>query len=206
LSPEPPSVRRKAAFIDRDGVINVESDFVYRIEDFVFLPGAIEALRELQMAGYLIVVITNQSGIARGRYTEVDYWRLTQHMQTQLLAAGVQLSAVEHCPHLPDAQIEEYRLDCSCRKPRTGMLDRAASALNIDLSASVLVGDRVSDIQAGRSAGVGRCFIVRSGHPLSLSDIELADAVYDDLRTCAQQALQESGSQSAQGTARPVLQ
>jgi D-glycero-D-manno-heptose 1,7-bisphosphate phosphatase len=194
LSPEPPSAPRKAAFIDRDGVINVESAFVYRIEDFAFLPGAIEALRRLQMAGYLIVVITNQSGIARGLYTEADYGRLTEHMQCQLLAAGVQLSAVEHCPHLPDAQIEAYRLDCSCRKPRTGMLDRAASSLNIDFAASILVGDRAADIKAGRSAGVGRSFIVRSGHPLSVSDIELADAVYDDLLDCVQQILLAAGS------------
>jgi len=194
LSPEPLSMRRKAAFIDRDGVINVESAYVYRIEDFVFLPGAVEALCQLQAAGYLLVVMTNQSGIARGLYTEADYWRLTHHMQTQLSAAGVRLSAVEHCPHLPDAKIEGYRLDCSCRKPRTGMLDRATIALNIDLSASILVGDRASDIQAGRSAGVGRCWLVRSGHPLSLWDIELADAVYDDLGVCAQQVLQERGS------------
>jgi D-glycero-D-manno-heptose 1,7-bisphosphate phosphatase len=202
LSPEPPK-RRKAAFIDRDGVINVESAYVYRTEDFEFLPGAIEALRQLQAAGYLIVVVTNQSGIARGLYTEADYWKLTRHMQTQLSAAGVQLSAVEHCPHLPDAEVEDYRLDCSCRKPRTGMFDRAAIALNIDVSVSILVGDRATDIQAGRSAGVGRCWLVRSGHPVSSSDIELADAVYDDLGACVQQALQEAGSRSAGGAVLP---
>ena len=177
---------RKAAFIDRDGVINVESAFVYRTEDFVFLPGAIQAMRRLQEAGYLLVVVTNQSGIARGLYTEADYRQLTHHMRAQLSAAGVQLSAVEYCPHLPDASIESYRLDCSCRKPRAGMLTRAAIALGIDLSASILVGDRASDIQAGRNAGVGRCWIVRSGHPVSGSDIESADAVYDDLAACAQ--------------------
>jgi D-glycero-D-manno-heptose 1,7-bisphosphate phosphatase len=187
-------MRRKAAFIDRDGVINVESAFVYRIEDFVFLPGAIEALRQLQEAGYLLVVMTNQSGIARGLYTEADYWRLTHHMQAELSAAGVQLNAVEHCPHLPDAKIESYRLDCSCRKPRSGMLDRAVIALNIDVPASILVGDRASDIQAGRNAGVGHCWLVRSGHPLSLSDMKLADAVYDDLRDCVQHLPQECGS------------
>jgi D-glycero-D-manno-heptose 1,7-bisphosphate phosphatase len=198
-------LRPRAAFIDRDGVINVDAAYVYRVEDFVFLPGAIEALRQLQRAGYLIVVITNQSGIARGMYTEDDYQRLTLHMQSQLAAAGVHLSAVEYCPHLPDADIEVYRQDCSCRKPGTGMLLRAALALNIDLSASILVGDRASDIQAGRSAGVGRSWIVRSGHPLSSSDIALADAVFDDLAACARQVLKERECLSLEAEARPAM-
>jgi D-glycero-D-manno-heptose 1,7-bisphosphate phosphatase len=180
---------RKAAFIDRDGVINVDSGYSYRLEDFVFLPGAIDALLRLQAAGYLLVVITNQSGIARGLYTEADYLRLTAYMQQQLSAAGVQLSAVEYCPHLPDAEIARYRAVCDCRKPLPGMLYRAASALNIDLPTSILVGDRATDIQAGRSAGVGRCWLVRSGAELSAADIALADAVYDDLSGCVRRLL-----------------
>ncbi len=197
-------MQRKAAFIDRDGVINVESAYVYRIEYFVFLPGAIEALRQLQAAGYLLVVITNQSGIARGIYTEADYWRLTRHMQAELSAAGVQLSAVGHCPHLPDAQIERYRLDCSCRKPKPGLLERAAIALSIDLAGSILVGDRACDLKAGRNAGVGRCWLVRSGQPLCSSAIELADGVYDDLSSCVQQTLKEPAAR-ASGVARPTV-
>jgi D-glycero-D-manno-heptose 1,7-bisphosphate phosphatase len=175
---------RKAAFIDRDGVINVERGFLHGGVDVAFLPGAIESLQQLQAAGYLLVVITNQSGIARGLYSEADYLRLTAYMQQLLLAAGVQLSAVEYCPHLADAQVAEFRLDCDCRKPRPGMLRRAAAALDIDLPASILVGDRASDIQAGRSAGVGRCWLVRSGMPLSQADIELADGVFEDLAAC----------------------
>jgi D-glycero-D-manno-heptose 1,7-bisphosphate phosphatase len=176
--------RRKAAFIDRDGVINFERGFLHRVEEFEFLPGAVESLQQLQAAGYLLVVITNQSGIARGLYTEADYLRLTAHMQQLLLAAGVQLSAVEYCPHLADAQLAEYRLDCDCRKPRPGMLRRAAAALDIDLPASILVGDRATDIQAGRAAGVGRCWLVRSGMPLSAADVALADGVFEDLAAC----------------------
>ncbi len=179
-----PQLRRKAAFIDRDGVINVERGFLHRVEEFVFIPGAVDGLRWLQAEGYLLVVITNQSGIARGLYTEADYQRLTAYMQQRLLSAGVQLSAVEYCPHLADAQLPEFRLDCDCRKPRPGMLRRAAVALDVDLPASILVGDRATDIQAGRSAGVGRCWLVRSGMPLSQADIELADGVFEDLAAC----------------------
>jgi D-glycero-D-manno-heptose 1,7-bisphosphate phosphatase len=107
-------------------------------------------------------------------------------MRQLLSAAGVQLAAVEHCPHLPDAPLERYRIACDCRKPLPGMLTRAAAALNIDMAASILVGDRASDIQAGRSAGVGRCWLVRSGAALGRSDIGLADAVFEDLAQCAQ--------------------
>jgi D-glycero-D-manno-heptose 1,7-bisphosphate phosphatase len=182
-----PQGRCKAAFVDRDGVIISDSGFLYRVEDLEFLPGAIDGLQQLQAAGYLLVVITNQSGIARGLYTEDDYLRFTTCMQQRLSAAGVQLAAVEYCPHLPEAQVARYRVDCDCRKPRPGMLVRAAAALNIDLSTSILVGDRATDIQAGRSAGVGRCWLVRSGVASSASDIELADGVFDDLSACARQ-------------------
>jgi D-glycero-D-manno-heptose 1,7-bisphosphate phosphatase len=142
-----------------------------------------------------------RSGLVRLKDAD---WRLTRHMQEELAAAGVHLSAVEHCPHLPDAKIEGYRLDCSCRKPKPGMLERAAIALNIDLAASILVGDRASDIQAGRSAGVGRCWLVRSGQPLCLSAIELSDGVYENLSICAQRALKEPAPQSP-GMAQPAV-
>ncbi|MHB8814258.1 MAG: D-glycero-beta-D-manno-heptose 1,7-bisphosphate 7-phosphatase [Steroidobacteraceae bacterium] len=180
---------RKAAFIDRDGVLNEERAFVHRIEDFVLLPDAVEALRLLKRAGYLLVVITNQSGIARGLYSESDYFALTEHIRGRLAAAGTPLDAVEHCPHLPDAPVERYRLDCDCRKPKPGMLTRAIRALDIEAGASFLVGDRLSDIEAGRTAGIGRCFLVRTGYALADEAVARADAVYDDLLACAKAVL-----------------
>jgi D-glycero-D-manno-heptose 1,7-bisphosphate phosphatase len=183
---------RRAAFIDRDGVLNEERAFVHRIEDFAFVPGAVEALRLLRRAGYLLVVITNQSGIARGLYSESDYLVLTEHMREQLAAAGVTLDAVEYCPHLPDAPVDRYRVECDCRKPKPGMLKRVIEALDIDPAASFLVGDRLSDIEAGRAAGIGRCLLVRTGYALPEDVVSRADGVYDDLLASARSVLGET--------------
>ncbi len=179
----------RAAFIDRDGVLNEERAFVYRKEDFVLLPGAIEALARLQAAGYHRIVVTNQSGIARGLYSEGNYHALTDHLRQILRAAGVTLDAIEYCPHLPDAPLPQYRVDCACRKPRPGMLLRAGRALDIDPAASFLVGDRLSDVQAGRAAGIGKCFVVRTGETLSEEAVGAADGVYDDLLACVRDVL-----------------
>jgi D-glycero-D-manno-heptose 1,7-bisphosphate phosphatase len=188
---------RRAAFLDRDGVLIEDRGFVHKLSEAVFLPGAIEALRQLQQAGYLLVVVTNQSGIARGLFTEDDYQRLTHHLRERLAAEGVRLDCVEYCPHLPDAAVERYRLDCSCRKPQPGMIERAGRALSVDLSASILVGDRPSDVEAGRRAGVGRCFLVRTGQPIADRDVPLADGFYADLATCVREAVQAAGDDQA---------
>jgi D-glycero-D-manno-heptose 1,7-bisphosphate phosphatase len=175
---------RKAAFIDRDGVIIEDRGYVHRPADLRFITGSERALRALRAAGYLLVVITNQSGIARGLFSEEQYHQFDAHMRERLLSSGVQLDSVLYCPHLPDAPLEQYRRDCECRKPRAGMLQSARASLGVDMSQSILVGDRISDLQAGRAAGVGRCFLVRSGHPLTSSDVALADGVYDSLAAC----------------------
>jgi D-glycero-D-manno-heptose 1,7-bisphosphate phosphatase len=179
-------VADRAVFLDRDGVINIDHGYTHRVEDFAFVPGSVGALQLLQSAQWRLVVVTNQSGIARGLFSSEDYERFTAHLRTQLKAAGVHLDAVLHCPHLPDAAVAHYRLACDCRKPGPGMLLRAARELSLDMPASVIVGDRQSDVQAGRAAGVGRCLLVRSGHPNGVEDERLADAVYDDLAACAQ--------------------
>ena len=180
---------QRAAFIDRDGVLNEERAFVHRIEDFVFLPGAIEALRARESAGYRRVVVTNQSGIARGLYTEADYQRLTDQVRERLRGEGVTLDAIEYCPHLPDAPLPEYRRACECRKPAPGMLLAAIRSLDLDPAGSFLVGDRLTDVQAGRAAGIGRCFLVRTGYALTAEAIGAADGVYEDLLACVRDVL-----------------
>lgn len=135
----------KAIFLDRDGTINVEKDYLYRIEDFEFLPGVVDAMRRFQAAGFRLIVITNQSGIARGYYTEEDYQRLTDWMKATLAGEGVHLDAVYHCPHHPDAKIPQYRVDCTCRKPKLGMYEQAVSDFQIDLSQSYVIGDKIRD-------------------------------------------------------------
>lgn len=179
----------RAVFLDRDGVINVDRHYLHRIDHFEFVAGVPQALQRLQQAGWKLVVVTNQSGIARGLYTEDDYQRLTQHMQALLAAAGVTLDAVLHCPHLPDGPVPAYRAACECRKPAPGMLQQAARELDLDLARSVMVGDKGSDLLAGRRAGVARCLLVRSGQAIDESDIALADAVHDDLAQCADELL-----------------
>ena len=162
---------KKAAFLDRDGVINIDHAYVGRWEDFEFVPGAIDAMRRLHQAGYALVVVTNQSGIARGKYSEADFHRLTEQMSAYLLTQQVPLAAVEFCPHLPDGQVAEFRIDCGCRKPAPGMILRAARNLQLDMAASLLFGDKPSDIAAAQAAGVGRAFLLAKdgqGEPAEL--------------------------------------
>ena len=152
-----------AAFLDRDGVINVDSGYVGCWEDFEYLPDAIEGLTLLQKLGFKLVVVTNQSGIARGYYTEEDFLRLTQSMKEDLSSRGVDLSAVYHCPYLADAESEPYRVESALRKPEPGMLLLAAQEHDLDLSRSIMVGDKVSDMDAAQRAAVPYRFHVTSG-------------------------------------------
>lgn len=176
---------RRAAFLDRDGVINIDSAYLSRWEDFQFVPGSVEAMRRLQQAGYALVVVTNQSGIARGYYSEEDYQLLTRQMRAALQAQGVTLAGVYHCPHHPSGKVPALAVDCECRKPAPGMILRAAQELHLDLPHSFLVGDKESDLQAAHAAGVGRAYLVHSGHPLTGESRHQADQVFDDLLACA---------------------
>ena len=150
-----------AVFLDRDGVINVDHGYVSTWERFEFLPGVPDALRALQDAGYLLIVVSNQSGIGRGYYCEADVESLNQVIAQHLgSTVGVTLSGFYHCPHHPTEAEGEFRRQCDCRKPAPGMIRQAVLDHGIDLKTSLLVGDKDSDIEAGRAAGVTRLFKV----------------------------------------------
>ena len=176
---------RRAAFIDRDGVINEELDYVHRVEDFHILPGVVDGLRLLAESGFALVVVTNQAGIAKGYYTEQDFQHLTAHMRTAFKAQGVELAAVYHCAHHPDGVVPGLSGPCDCRKPQPGMLFQAARDLGLDLARSVMVGDKPSDTQAGRAAGVAWTVLVESGHALPADATAHADHRCADLLAAA---------------------
>lgn len=157
---------RRALFLDRDGVINKEVGYLYLTEDFEFIAGAIEACRQFQEAGYLLIVITNQAGIARGYYSEEDFHTLNSWMLKQFQQSGVQLDRVYYSPYHPEHGQGRYKQNTFCRKPNPGLILQAQREYDIDLSASILVGDKESDIEAGLSAKVGTCVLVRSGCPV----------------------------------------
>ncbi len=143
-----------ALFLDRDGVINVDHGYVHRQADFEFLPGIFDLVRCARELGMLTVVITNQAGIGRGLYTESDFAALTAWMCEQFAQRSAPIARVYHCPTHPSAGIGHYLVDSPMRKPNPGMLFAAEHELAIDLSGSVLLGDKPSDLQAGLAAGV----------------------------------------------------
>ena len=174
---------KRAVFLDRDGTINEESGYLFRIEDCRFIPGAIEALTQLNRAGFLVVIVTNQSGIARGYYTEEDLKQLHLYMESEIALAGGRVDGWYYCPHHPDYTSDPTA--CDCRKPLPGMLQIAADDLGIDLGSSWMIGDKIADIKAGRAAGC-HTILVKTGY----GEAEAANApegltVLDDLLSAA---------------------
>jgi D-glycero-D-manno-heptose 1,7-bisphosphate phosphatase len=149
---------RAAAFLDRDGTIIRDADYLADPDGVELLPGAVEGMRKLSEAGFALVIVTNQSGIARGLYTESDFHAVQQRLEQVLREQGVVLDAVFYCPHHPD-----FTGECDCRKPQLGMYRAAAARLHIDLAASVYIGDRVKDVEPALATG-GRGFLVLTGY------------------------------------------
>ncbi len=162
---------QKAIFLDRDGVINIEKDYLHRIEDFEFIDGLFEALHYLQSFGYLLFIITNQSGIGRGYYNEDDFKTITSWMLEEFKKKNITISQIEYCPHAPD-------IDCHCRKPKTGMIDKIKKNFQLDLEHSWLIGDKQSDIECAFNSKIKNTIQVRSGHDFTTSQ---ADFVIDKL-------------------------
>lgn len=153
----------RALFLDRDGVINVDRGYVGRAEDFEIIPGIVDVLQVGQSRGYLLIVVTNQSGIARGYFTNEDYAALELHMRQRFSEFGITFSAVYHCPHHPDGVVPELSVKCSCRKPAPGLILQAVNDFDIDLARSVLIGDKQTDVEAASAAGVGRIIMIKHG-------------------------------------------
>lgn len=155
----------KAVFLDRDGVVNVDHGYVYRKEDFEFVDGIFEACRHFQEQGYLLIVVTNQSGIARGMYSEAQFQELTDWMVERFKEQGVTISKVYHCPHHPDFGPAGER-DCDCRKPKPGMILRGIEEFGLDPAECIMVGDKPSDVAAAERAGIGTKVRVLTGRLL----------------------------------------
>lgn len=166
---------KKVIFLDRDGTINKEKNYLYKWEEFEYEENAIDGLKKLQELGYNFIIITNQSGIARGYYSEEDLLVLTKKMCEDLESKGIKILECKYCPHHPDGKIEKYKKDCDCRKPKNKLIEEAIQKYKIDRKLSYMVGDKLSDIKAGEASQL-MSFMVKTGHGVSeLSKIKEED-------------------------------
>ena len=181
----------RAVFLDRDGVITQEPPhYAHELSQLKLIPKSADAIRLLNENGFVVIVASNQAGIAHGYYREEDAILFHQAMKENLAKEGAYIDAIYYCPHHPEAKIERYRVDCNCRKPKPGMLTRAESELNIDLKQSFIVGDKLSDIEAGKRAGC-KTIMVRTGQgveELKSNEID-CDYVANDLHDAVQHIL-----------------
>jgi D-glycero-D-manno-heptose 1,7-bisphosphate phosphatase len=145
---------RPAAFFDRDGVLNRDLGYTYRLEDLVLMPGAAEAVRLCNAAGYWVFIVSNQAGVAHGRYTEAAALAFNEAVVRALAAQGARVDDVRYCPHHPEGVVNAYRRVCDCRKPSPGMILDLLHAWPVDTARSFLIGDKESDVAAGRAVGI----------------------------------------------------
>lgn len=163
---------RKALFLDRDGVINVNHGYVCSPERTDWVPGVFELCTTATETGYLLVVVTNQAGIARGYYTEAQFLEYTRWMHHEFATRGLAILATIYCPHHPDAGLDQWRVACECRKPAPGMFLLASRLLALDPGRSVMVGDKESDLVAASSAGIGKGFLIHPDLPSAFERVD----------------------------------
>jgi len=164
-----------AVFFDRDGTLNVDKDYLYKIKDFEWLEDAPKAIRWANEKGFLAIVITNQSGIARGYFAEDDVRRLHEWMNEDLVRFGAHIDAFYYCPHLPNGKVEAYAKECDCRKPKPGLIERACADFRIDRGISLMIGDKPRDVECAEAAGV-RGVLYEKGSLLQLLKKEIGVA------------------------------
>lgn len=170
----------KVVFLDRDGVINKEVNYLHKVKDFEYTYKCVEALANILAAGYKIIVITNQAGIAKGIFKKSDYDELTKFYTQDLSSYGIDILDVFFCPHHIDGVVLEYKMDCMCRKPKPGMLVDAIVKYSVDVKESFFVGDKLSDIEAGNAANISSLVLVKSGHEFDAS-VSMSIPVYKNL-------------------------
>ncbi len=175
----------RAVFLDRDGVITQEPPhYAHELSQLELIPKSADAIRLLNENGFVVVIVSNQAGIARGYYQEEDAILFNQALKERLAQNGACIDAIYYCPHHPEATVERYRVDCNCRKPKPGMLIKAGKELNVDLRQSFIVGDKLSDIETGERVGC-KTILVKTGYgaeELKHSHVDcnyIADNLYD---------------------------
>jgi D-glycero-D-manno-heptose 1,7-bisphosphate phosphatase len=164
----------KALFLDRDGIINIDKGYIHKSEDVEFVEGIFDLLKFAMSQGFEFIVVTNQAGVARGMYAESDVLNIHEFMSEKLKEEGITVKEFFHCPHHP-----EFSGECDCRKPEPGMLLAAKEKYGINMSESLIIGDKRSDVQAGKNAGLGKCILVSSRY--EASDVPEADYFARDL-------------------------
>ena len=183
------TARRPAVFFDRDGTLNEEVEFVSAPEQLRLIPGAGRAVRAVNESGFLALVISNQSGIARGLFTEADLIPIHAKFEQDLAASGGRIDRIYYCPHHPTAGIPPYRVECDCRKPRTGMLLQAERELDADLGNSYVIGDRIVDVLAGRNAGAKGILVLTGYGATSVEECRDRGIVPDHVAPSVEEAV-----------------
>jgi len=182
----------KAVFLDRDGVITQDPPhYAHKLSQLKLIPGSSKAISLLNKMGFLVIVVSNQSGVAKGYYKEEDVKIFNDAMERELNEGGALIDAIYYCPHHPESKIDLYRMECDCRKPEPGMLKQAQKDMDLDLKKSIMIGDKNSDIEAGKKVGC-KTIMVLTGHGKEESEKPGEyDYIVDDLHSAVELILKE---------------